>query len=329
MSELELLPKQPPLEPVALGELPEQPTVSIVVPSFKQGRFIRDTLDSILEQKHRPLVIHVVDGNSPDNTVDVLKSYGDIPELKWVSEPDRGVVHAVNKGFARVEGDIIGIQSSDDMYLPGAIDRVVELFKQHPQVGLIYGDTVKVDAEGKDLLRSTLGPYSMENLLSMKTWIPQPSAFFRREMLEVCGGWDERIPYAPDTDLWIRMAFRTEVLKVDEFLSQRRMHDEQRDTQGKKIIDCYTQMVQQSPDIAAAPESLRRAAQVGCHLIQVRYNPTGSSWHEFWHKWQAHKLDKSSVPFQSIVRSGLQPIRNVLSKMKQAVLGQPTASAEK
>lgn len=325
----ELLPRRPPLEPVSLGELPERPHVSIVVPSFKQGRFIRDTIDSILQQDYRPLTIHVIDGGSPDDTVEVLKSYGDIAELQWVSEKDRGVVHAVNKGFAQVTGDIIAIQSSDDMYRPGALSRIVTEFRQRPDVGLIYGDTVKVNADGSDLLKTTIGPYTLENLLLMRTWIPQPSAFFRREMLDLCGGWDESIPYAPDTDLWIRMAFRTQVIKLDEFLSARRMHDEQRDTQKAKIVRDYTQMIRQSPDIAAAPEELQKAAQVGCHLIQIRYNTTGSPWKELWHKWQARRLRPDAVPAHSLLRSTWKPFQLVLSKLKRAVLGaRSTVSGE-
>ena len=203
--------------PPQLAPLTEDPTVSIVIPSFNQGKFIRACIDSILEQDYPHLRIHVVDGASTDETVDVLKSYGPSDRLDWVSEPDRGVVDAVNKGFERVSGEIVGIQSSDDLYLPGAIRSAVDAFRADQNVGLVYGDTLKVDADGNELLRQSTSDFSLENLLTFRTWIPQPSAFFRREMLEVCGGWDESIPYAPDTDLWIRMAYRSEVKKLQQF----------------------------------------------------------------------------------------------------------------
>jgi glycosyltransferase involved in cell wall biosynthesis len=253
------------------------------VPSFNQGRFIRATLDSILEQDYRPIEIHVIDGGSTDETLEVLRSYGDIPELQWVSESDSGVVEAVNKGFARARGEIIGIQSSDDCYLPGAISRVVKEFRSNREFGLVYGDTVKVDAEGRELLRTRIGPWSLENLFLLKTWIPQPSAFFRKELLDICGGWDERIPYAPDTDLWIRMAFRTKVLKLDAWLSQRRVHDAQRDLQAARILGDYQRMIMQSRDIASAPSALKRAARASGELMYRRYNPTGSEIRAFWH----------------------------------------------
>ena len=116
----------------------------------------------------------MVDGASTDQTVEILESYKDHPELDWVSEPDRGVVDAVNKGFKRVDGEIVGIQSSDDMYLDGTIRTVVESFRSAPAAGLVYGDTLKVDASGIEILRQRTGDFSLRNLLTFKTWIPQP-----------------------------------------------------------------------------------------------------------------------------------------------------------
>ena len=305
----------------SLSPLPEQPTVSILIPSYNQGQFIRACIDSILDQDYRPLRIHVVDGASTDQTVEVLESYGDLPELDWVSEPDQGVVDAVNKGFGRVDGDLVGIQSSDDMYLPGAVKAAVDAFRSSPAVGLVYGDTLKVDEDGNELLRQKTSDYSLENLFTFRTWIPQPSAFFRREMLELCGGWDESIPYAPDTDLWIRMAYRCGVQKLDGFLSQRRMHDAQRDTQGEKIIRDYSKMIDQSSDIAASPTPIRQAAQAGKHLIRVRYRKEGNDWRNAWDLYQAGRLCPAIADYRRVFHHLFLPARRVLSRLKRSVVG--------
>lgn len=312
----------PPTGPVSLRMLDREPRVSILVPSFNQGKFIRATIDSILQQDYRLLHIYVVDGGSTDKTLDVLSSFGDIPQLSWISEHDNGVVDAVNKGFERLDGDILGIQSSDDVYLPGAISRVVREFQEHADVGLLYGDTIKVDTEGRELLKYRIGPWSLRNLLLLKTWIPQPSAFFRREMLDTCGGWDESIPYSPDTDLWIRMAFRTQVKKIDEYLSQRRMHDAQRDTNGAKIIDSYCRMIDQSPDIAASSPELQRAAQAGKYLMKIRYNPSGSDWANAWNRFRAGQVDSELRNHAGVFRDLLLPVRRVLSRVKRSSTGQ-------
>ncbi|MBB3206286.1 glycosyltransferase involved in cell wall biosynthesis [Rhodopirellula rubra] len=308
-----------PRKPMKLNPLSANPLVSILIPSYNQGQFIGDTIDSILQQDYRPIKIHVVDGASTDGTLDVLKSYGKIPELEWVSAPDKGVVDAVNKGFELLEGDICGIQSSDDMYLPGTIRSVVELFQQHEAAGLVYGDTVKVDSDGNEILRHHTGDFSLENLFKLKTWIPQPSAFFRREMLETCGGWNEAIPYAPDTDLWIRMAFRAQVIKSADFLSQRRMHDEQRDTQGEKIIRDYCLMIDQSPDIAASSPQIQRAARASKYLMKIRYNPTGSDWRNAWNRFRAGQISPELRDISGLLHDLLLPARRVLSAVKQTI----------
>jgi glycosyltransferase involved in cell wall biosynthesis len=308
------------LEPVSLRAMPDRPLVSIIVPSYNQGRFIRHTLDSILAQDYGPVEILVIDGASTDETVSVLRSY-DASRVTWVSEPDRGVVDAVNKGFARARGDIIAIQSSDDGYLPGAIARVIAEFRRHPECGLVYGDTVKVDENGSELQRYRIGGYSLENLFLCRTWIPQPSAFFRRELVQSLGGWDERIPYAPDTDLWIRMAFRTEVRKVDAYLSERRVHGAQRDTQTRQIIRDYTRMIDQSPDLARAPAELRAAARASRYLIRVRYNPTGSHWYAAWNLFQAGRACAKCRNNGSVVRHLFYyPLRVRLSRTKRLIL---------
>ena len=305
--------------PIVLPKMNKDPLVSIIVPSFNQGMYIHSTITSILSQEYRPIQIVVIDGGSQDQTVSVLKSFGPIPELEWISEPDSGVVEAVNKGFDRARGQIVAIQSSDDCYLPDILRKVVGEFECNDQLGLLYGDTVKIDADGRELSRNRIGSYSLLNLLRIRTWIPQPSAFFRRELLDILGGWDDRIPYAPDTDLWLRMAFCTQVKKLDAFLSQRRLHGEQRDKQAAKISRDYSRMIEQSEHIAKAPREVRRAARAGAHLMRVRYNATGSDWNAAWNLLKAGMYDRSCLDVRGIATHAFcLPIRRRLSTLKQA-----------
>ncbi len=313
-----MLPKNPNIEPVSLGPLPDRPRVSVIVPSYNQGRFIRATLDSILGQDYRPLCVHVVDGASTDQTVDVLRSYGDIPELQWRSESDSGVVEAVNKGFSQVDGDVIAIQSSDDMYLPGALSTMVAALQARPDHGLIYADMETVDAEGQFLFRSEIRPFSLRSFLNKQTWIPQPTAFFRREMLKACGGWDNRY-FSADTQLWLRMAFRTKVAKIDACIAQRRRHETQRNHQIKVIADAYRRMVRESPELQQADRTLRRAATAGTHIHAIRYNASGSKLIESYHLWRALAADRSlwaSYRSSPLLVPGWLPLRILISRLK-------------
>lgn len=307
----------------AFAPLSTHPLVSIIVPSFNQGRFIRATIDSILGQDYRPLTIHVIDGGSSDSTVNVLESYGRVAELDWVSEPDRGVVEAVNKGFNRARGDILAIQSSDDMYLPGAIRVMVNALRQRPNHGLLYADIETVDEAGTVVDATSLQPFSIRGFLSKQTWIPQPSAFFRREMLDACGGWDERY-FNADTELWLRMVFRTEVEKIDATIAQRRRHDQQRDHQARKIVDSYRRMIADSADVSASDCTIRRAAKAGTHLHAIRYNPRSSYLVQSYHLWRALAHDPSlwqRYRSSPLLVPGWLPLRVLLSRCKQYVSG--------
>lgn len=267
-------------------EVQDRPLVSIIVPSFNQGRFIRRTLESIFSQDYRPLQVIVIDGASKDDTVDVLRSFDGTPGFEWVSEPDSGVVEAVNKGFARARGVIGGIQSSDDFYLPGAIRAGVEALQSDPALGFVFGDIAKVDAEGSELAHTALAPWSLEGVLLMETWIPQPSTFFRMELAKSLGGWRELAPYSADTDLWLRMALQQPAKKIDRLLAQRSVHDAQRDTQGAKIARDYGVMID-----SLLPEFVERglggAARAGKLLMANRYAPPAGELVRVGRLWRA------------------------------------------
>jgi glycosyltransferase involved in cell wall biosynthesis len=314
-------PRSAPLGPVSFPSLAEQPLVSVVVPSFNQGKYIRATIDSILSQDYRPIQIVVMDGGSKDETVEVLKSYGSIGELEWVSERDRGPVDAVNKGFSRVRGALVGIQSSDDLYHPGAIRRVVAEFQVRPEAGLVYGDCSAIDATGTEISRVAQPPFSLLELLRFRIWTPQPSAFFRRELLDVLGGWDDRIPFTPDTDLWIRIALRCPVVKVDQFVGAVRKHDEQRDKLGAKIVDSYKRMIAQSADIAGSSPEIRAAAAAGSCLCEMKYGPKMNSWRRARLLWQAGRHDPACRNLNRVARLvAVEPVINLLRRLKRAVV---------
>jgi len=298
-----------------------KPLVSIIVPSFNQGAYIRDTLESILQQDYRPIEILVIDGASTDQTVDVLHQYDGVKEVNWISEPDSGVVEAVNKGLAKATGEIAAIQSSDDCYLPGAISKAFRVLRENPELGLVFGDVVKTDAAGNVESQTSLKPFSLENFLSVQTWIPQPSTFFRLQLAKKLGGWDDSIPYAADTDLWLRMAFSSEVRKIDGVLATRRIHGSQRDMQGESIIRDYSKMIDQSKDLTESPVHIQKAAKAGKILQMIRYGDADSYWVDLFRYWRAVFLYPKLLGHISFVAliPGWQPLRKVMSNAKRSL----------
>ena len=251
--------------------LSKNPLVSIIVPSFNQGVFINQTIESILDQNYRPIEIWVIDGASTDNTLDVLRRYNNVSEISWISEPDSGVVEAVNKGFKYAQGEIGAIQSSDDFYMPRAIDIGVKELLNNSNLGFVFGDINKIDCEGNELTHYCLKPFSVENVLSLQTWIPQPACFFRMDLAKELGGWREEVSFAADTDLWMRMMLNANAKKINSFLAKRRIHDQQRDIQGDRIISAYERMIKDLFEKYTAPPELRAAADAGTLLLKNRY----------------------------------------------------------
>src|SRR5690606_30062072 len=122
------------------GVLMAQPLVTIVTPSYNQAQYLEHTIQSVLAQDYANIQYIIVDGGSSDGSVDIIKKYAGKLDW-WVSEPDAGQADAINKGFARSRGTYQAWINADDILLPHAIREAVEFLEQHPEVGLVYGDT--------------------------------------------------------------------------------------------------------------------------------------------------------------------------------------------
>ncbi len=197
------------------------PLVTVVTPSFNQGGFIRETIESVLSQDYSSIEYLVIDGASTDDTVSVLKSYAD--RLFWVSEPDQGQADAVNKGFRKAKGEIFGWLNSDDTYLPGAIRKVVEFFQSNPDISMVYGEAYTVDAQGK-----IIEPYLTEEFdyqrLAETCFICQPTVFIRRHVFEEIGPLDINLHYCLDYEYWMKVGKRFRIGHMPEFLATLRLH---------------------------------------------------------------------------------------------------------
>ena len=177
--------------------------VSVVTPSFNQAQFLERTLASVASQL-RAQVEHVVfDGGSTDGSVAILERFR--PAVRWTSEKDAGQADAVNQGIRATDGDVIGWLNSDDVYYPGAIQRVVEYLDEHPDVDVVYGMADHIDRDDYAFEAYPTEPWSFERL-KHRGIICQPAAFFRRRVVERHGALDASLRYCMDYEYWLRLA---------------------------------------------------------------------------------------------------------------------------
>jgi len=188
------------------------PKVSIVTPSYNQGLFLEETIRSLLLQGYPDLEYIIIDGGSTDGSVEIIKKYQKWL-TSWVSEPDRGQAHAINKGFRKATGEILAWLNSDDTYEPDAIASAVTEMLNH-RLDMVYGNASIVDECGNETSEMAPPDFELEHLL-FNCFIPQQSTFFRRSVIESVGPINEDFHYAMDYDLWLRIASRFSVGRAD------------------------------------------------------------------------------------------------------------------
>jgi glycosyltransferase involved in cell wall biosynthesis len=204
------------------------PRISIITPSYNQGEFIGQTIDSVLGQGYPNLEYIVMDGGSTDRTLEVLEGYQG--RLSWVSERDRGQSHAINKGLRMATGEVIAFLNSDDLYEPGALMRVGKFFARHPQAAWVTGKCWIIDQNGRKIRRAIilyknlwlrLRSYTM---LQVIDYISQPATFWRRRVVDKVGVFDESLRYAMDYDYSLRVGRHFALWVIDDYLASFRIH---------------------------------------------------------------------------------------------------------
>lgn len=215
------------------------PLISIITPSYNQGHFITQTIDSVLSQGYPNLEYWVIDGGSTDETVKILKSYG--RKLQWVSEKDRGQTHAINKGLERAKGEVLAYLNSDDIYYPGTLEKVGRYFADHQDTHWLTGSYEIIDQDGKPLSKQSLVKkykdfllpyYSYFLIKATNSIIPQPSTFWSREAYTKIGPFTEKLRYCMDYDYWLRLGKYYHLHRISEILSGFRVHQDSKSTTG-------------------------------------------------------------------------------------------------
>lgn len=221
------------------------PLVSIITPSFNQGKFIRQTIDSVINQTYDNIEYIVIDGGSTDETIDILNSYQG--KIKYISEKDHGQANAINKGLALSSGEILGFLNSDDYLFPDAIQTVVDTFSKTSRLW-VSGDYWIVDSGNKRiqlgvvLYKKLLRLFSSRAMFLFVDYIIQPSTYWKRELQQKVGEFDESLSFVMDYDYWLRAFDFSPVKIIRKPLSCFRIHNQSKG--GVRYVEQFAEEIQ-------------------------------------------------------------------------------------
>lgn len=229
------------------------PLISVVTPSFNQGKFIDETIRSVISQEGDFYLEYLImDGGSTDESVEIMKKYdrlikdGSWPlkcrgiEFRWVSEKDKGQADAVNKGFKVARGAVLGWLNSDDTYLPGAVGKALRYFEENPDVMMVYGEGYHTNEDGSIKERYYTEPFDFKRFAEL-CFICQPTVFLRRGVLKEVGMLDVDLQYCMDYDYWIRISKKLKIGFLPEYLANSRLYAETKTV--SKRLEAHSEIV--------------------------------------------------------------------------------------
>ena len=249
------------------------PRVTIITPSYNQADFLEQTIQSVLAQEGIELEYIIVDGGSTDGSVEIIRRYAGRLAW-WVSEKDSGQADAINKGFARASGEFVAWLNSDDLFQPGAIAAAVEVFRSHPEAGLVYGDVLSINGAGQPINLMKFKPYTLDDLMAFRI-ISQPGILMRRSVLAKAGQLDVRFHYMLDHQLWLRMVQAAGMVYLPRRQAAARFHAGAKNLAqapkfGEETLKVAGWMEEQ-PGLAERMARIRRQVWAGAYRVNGWY----------------------------------------------------------
>jgi glycosyltransferase involved in cell wall biosynthesis len=202
------------------------PKITVVTPSYNQGKFLRETIESVINQNYPNLEYFIIDGGSTDESVDIIREYEDQIDW-WVSEKDKGQSDAINKGFRKASGELLCWVNSDDILLPGCLQEVGSSYLEHGKPELIHSNFIYID-QNSLVARMIRIPRQTRFFMNRGVWsVSAPSSFFSNKLLGEIGYLNVDYHISMDLDIWMKMIKKgARIHYIPKYLGAFRRHQD-------------------------------------------------------------------------------------------------------
>lgn len=242
------------------------PKISIITASYNQGKFIEETIRSVLLQNYPNLEYIIIDGGSTDESVEIIKKYAAWITY-WVSEPDKGQTHAINKGFKKATGEITNWLNSDDVLCPNSLFHIANKFMEDEKIQFVFGDLIVFDDNKKGEKEVSYNASRKFDNLNVRALFSfpygQPSSYYKRSLFEQIGYLDESFNFTMDVDFFVRIALNHEMHQIPEFICKFRFHAESKtctigDVREREYCKVFSKVLRSFPFTQPWIDEMRR-----------------------------------------------------------------------
>ncbi len=249
------------------------PLVSVVVPCYNHEKYVKETIESIINQTYKNIELIVIDDGSKDNSVSVIQELADKYGFTFIHRPNKGLSATLNEGIRLAKGKYFSSIASDDILFLEKIEKQVKFMESNPKYGMCYGKIVYFEDSIEntyDYPNSNKQGWVFDDLLNYGCFIPAPSYFTRKEVFESVGGFDKNL-WIEDWDMWLRIAKKYQVGYIDEYLAYYRKHDTNISSQSLKMYKAEKQILEKYKDYENFNNVIKNKKIVWFSLLSRKY----------------------------------------------------------